>query len=95
MAEYKIGSSIIKVTERGKVLIFTEKSRKSSIHNEMKPSFEVFCDAELPQTDLIRVKYLSHGFENGALKIRYILRFKPVEVEMTYQSFEALCTISP
>ena len=88
MAEYKIGSSIIKVTERGKVLIFTEKSRKSSIRNEMKPSFEVFCDAEPPQTDLIRVKYLSHSFENGALKIRYVLRFKPVEVEMTYQSFE-------
>ena len=88
MTEYKIGSSIIAVTEKGKLLLFTENTRKKTVFAAARPSFEIFTEAEPQVASGSDLRLLSHSFVEGVLTVRYAMNNKSIEIEAKYQTFE-------
>lgn len=88
MTEYKIGTSSVVVTDKGKLLLFTTTSRTQAVYAASKPGFEIYTDAEPQVASGSELRLISHSFEDGTLTVRYAMNKKSIEIESRYQTFE-------
>lgn len=88
MHEYKIGSSLLKLTDTGKLLLSTEKSARRTPLHASKPSLEIFTEAEPVKVEVRNLNYISHTFSDGVLNVLYSVNDKGLEVRSEYRIYE-------